>query len=264
MITGILTFFGALLALMIAIPCIIVMVIVNAIRERRERKEREHLAREAEYQRWAEQAREKDRLEKVRLAFEAFPSWPSGVHEEDFQRRKIDRAFDDKSMYIIDYHPATQTAHVCGSRGIVYAVSPYKCECPSFQKNYNSIFYNYRTNYQLYPCKHIYILVLALSYGFTSFVKVVSEYQMISDEEKKQIHERSIRKLAIEGEPLHHDIIQYLQNHEPVTIATLKKEFSSIPPNEVTGAVYKLVSIGSILRLRNADSPSRRCVYTVK
>ena len=238
--------------------------IACSIKAHNERIRQEKLAKEREYQRWAEQAKSEARLQKVREAFSSFPEWPSGVHDEDFQRRKIDRAFDDHSMYIIDYYAPTRTAHIYGSRGIIYAVSPYHCECPSFQKRYNSIFHDYRNKHQLYPCKHIYMLALALRFGFSESVNMVSEYRMISDEEARIVYEKRMKRKEIESIPLNYRIIEYLRNHEPITIAALKREFQDVPPNEVQKAVYKLVAIESISRSRLPDNPDLPCVYSVK
>ena len=108
------------------------------------------------------------------------------------------------------------------------------------------------------------MLALALRFGFSESVNMVSEYRMISDEEARIVYEKRMKRKEIESIPLNHRIIEYLRNHEPITIAALKREFQDVSPNEVQKAVYKLVAIESISRSRLPDNPDLPCVYSVK
>lgn len=76
--------------------------------------------------------------------------WDPSVHRANGQLDRIRRAATDKRLTVIEYDGDFGTATIKGAEGNTYTVSGERCTCPDFRT-------------RGLPCKHMYLLAMALS-----------------------------------------------------------------------------------------------------
>lgn len=89
------------------------------------------------------------------LQHSKFRCWDAPIHASAAQLERIRKS---ASVKILDYDPATETAHVQGSGKVPYVTSFTSCSCGDF------------TSRRL-PCKHMYRL--AADFGGIDFLKFI-------------------------------------------------------------------------------------------